>query len=128
MEPNEISGKELVHSLIHAYDPVKAHDYYERTKLLKGRNREKPPEIQKAKTTKNWTNDGYQETYDTQVANLKGKLERLRMQIHSLLSRNVKDEGSIALNEEFLKKATQAKMNLHAAAARARAASNQGTA
>lgn len=31
--------KEFVHSLFHEYDPVKRHEYYERTKKLKGRKK-----------------------------------------------------------------------------------------
>lgn len=135
MNETSKSGRELIDDILgglsHSYDPVKAHEYYERTKLLKGRKRSTVKPIARAKTTKpggNWVNDGYQETYDAQVSNITAKLERLRVQLHALLSKESGDDESIALSEEMLEKATKVKQNLHAAAAKARSASSPGTA
>lgn len=72
-----------------AYDPQKAHEYYERTKELKGRKKgsSPTPHVQRKVASQ-----AQVKTAEQKVAEIKGKLERLRALLREKVAASKSDE------------------------------------
>jgi len=95
--PTEFEIDQLLHAI---YDPVKAHEYYVRTRKLKGRQRGHSDDPRTGKTREQIHNDArakQRQELTQQIANLEAKLVKLEAKIrekeHAEASENRKSKA-----------------------------------